>query len=83
MYTEDHVGRVEGKDVVGVAFGMTKEAVGGFKGGFSGLGLGGREGACGSQHSGVEVAQSFLGTRKVCASSENGSGEKSLLMKFR
>ena len=30
IYTEDHVGRVERKDVVGVAFGMTKEAVGGF-----------------------------------------------------
>ena len=30
IYTEDHVGRVERKDVVGVAFGITKEAVGGF-----------------------------------------------------
>jgi hypothetical protein len=40
--TEDHVGRAaKRKTVVGVAFGATKEAVGGFKGGFSGLGLGG------------------------------------------
>jgi hypothetical protein len=54
MYTEDHVGRVERKDVVGVAFGTTKEAVGGFKGGFSGLGLGGREEAHGGQHGSVD-----------------------------
>jgi hypothetical protein len=53
-HTEDHVGRVERKDVVGVAFGTTKEAAGGFKGGFSGLGLGGREEAHGGQHGGVD-----------------------------
>jgi hypothetical protein len=53
IYTEDHEGRVERKDVVGVAFGTTKEAVGGFKGGFRGLGLGGREEAHGRQHGGV------------------------------
>jgi hypothetical protein len=41
MHTEDHVGRAERKDVAGVVFGTTKEAVGGFKGGFSGLGLAG------------------------------------------
>jgi hypothetical protein len=44
---------------------------------------------CDSQGSGnrparSEAAQHFLGTRKVCASSENGSGEKKRsLMKFR
>jgi hypothetical protein len=54
IYTEDHVGRVERKDVVGVAFGIAKEAVGGFQGGFSGLGLRGREEACSSQHGGVD-----------------------------
>jgi hypothetical protein len=54
MCAEDHVGRVERKEVVGVAFGMTKEAAGGFEGGFSGLGLGGREEARGSQRGGVD-----------------------------
>jgi len=41
IYTEDHVGRVKRENVVGVAFGITEEAEGGFEGGFGGLGLGG------------------------------------------